>query len=795
LFEAAKQGLGSYTVAAQKAVAGRTMPNVTAGTFKVGDWVVSPQLDELSRDGRTIKLEPRMMRLLVRLAESPGEVLSTPQLLDSVWSGVVVGPASVYQAVSALRKLLGDTDPAPTYIATVIRKGYRLIAPVTTCIAAGAESQLPTDEAAPRNGRRWLAATGLLAIIAIAGWSLWQSRSEPTVVHATLAPIGVGLTKLPRIVVPDFIQAENGGDEGKILAIGVSEVLRERLVRQDALLLSASNPGYKLQQPGVDFEDAMKRVAAEYVLKGTADRVNGRLRLIVQLFRTTTGEALWSQSFDRPETALTQIREEIVAKIGSTLHVPIRSMGNLPVNIDELQMRMQAQLMTFDDPRPDHLERAQILARRATILYPHCARCYLAQGNALYFQKLPGDTFHQRADQARVAVDHALSLDPELAEALLSKADLAGNVDTHEHTGVAVASIEQMYRRAIEIAPSLEWAYAGYGHFLEHVGRIGEATDLYGQALAIDPLSDSLVLTEAVLAGFALGDVPKFDRLMHQAMTLCPDCGHANLWLARSRMAWSGETAEALKLAEDRIAKSPSDFDLNPFTAAAYLEVDDPEAAVAVAGKNPLVQVQLAQYQRQPQHPSQLPDGVKEVSWPPGPGLGFNALAEALRDEAIHTRQFGAALDALALVYRSNRFPPPLAVKSAIVSTHVLMLSGAAEQARDQAHKLLSQLDEEAVGRPSHWFARDRASLFMLLGDEEQAIAELQESQKRNNFVRWWYTGEIDPLFAPLHSDPRFQQLVATARKHRVEQRALVDEMRRRGDLPTRIGPAARAPR
>ena len=98
--------------------------------LQVGEWLVDPALDRLSRDGEIVKLEPRTMRLLLRLCESPGQVMSPQQLLDDVWSGVVVGPASVYQAISQLRKLLLDTDPAPTYIATIPRKGYRLIAPV-----------------------------------------------------------------------------------------------------------------------------------------------------------------------------------------------------------------------------------------------------------------------------------------------------------------------------------------------------------------------------------------------------------------------------------------------------------------------------------------------------------------------------------------------------------------------------------------------------------------------------------------------------------------------------------------
>ena len=97
---------------------------------QVGDWTVEPALDTISRNAETHKLEPRTMRLLMCLVESAGSVVSIDRLLSEVWAGVIVGSASVYQAVSQLRKILGDTDPDPTYIVTVPRKGYRLIAAV-----------------------------------------------------------------------------------------------------------------------------------------------------------------------------------------------------------------------------------------------------------------------------------------------------------------------------------------------------------------------------------------------------------------------------------------------------------------------------------------------------------------------------------------------------------------------------------------------------------------------------------------------------------------------------------------
>ena len=119
------------------------------GAVQIGEWLVDPALDTITRGTATQKLEPRTMRLLLCLANSAGEVVSVDRLLTEVWSGVVVGSASVYQAVSQLRKLLGDVDPNPTYIATVPRKGYRLIAPVVQSGSTGA--RVPVAQAAGGN--------------------------------------------------------------------------------------------------------------------------------------------------------------------------------------------------------------------------------------------------------------------------------------------------------------------------------------------------------------------------------------------------------------------------------------------------------------------------------------------------------------------------------------------------------------------------------------------------------------------------------------------------------------------
>ena len=105
------------------------MPDESS-VLRIGDWRVDPEVDELSREGQTVRVEPRTMQLLLYLAAHAGRVVAVKQLLDEVWSNVVVTQGSVYQAVAQLRRILGDDGEHPSYIENLPRRGYRLIAPV-----------------------------------------------------------------------------------------------------------------------------------------------------------------------------------------------------------------------------------------------------------------------------------------------------------------------------------------------------------------------------------------------------------------------------------------------------------------------------------------------------------------------------------------------------------------------------------------------------------------------------------------------------------------------------------------
>src|SRR5580765_8167336 len=102
------------------------------GAFSIGDWRVDPSLRTLSGVKGERHLEPKLMQVLVLLAEHAGQVVSKERLLETVWADTFVGDEVLSRSISELRRALGDDSKAPRYIQTIPKGGYRLIASVNS---------------------------------------------------------------------------------------------------------------------------------------------------------------------------------------------------------------------------------------------------------------------------------------------------------------------------------------------------------------------------------------------------------------------------------------------------------------------------------------------------------------------------------------------------------------------------------------------------------------------------------------------------------------------------------------
>lgn len=99
---------------------------------RVGEWLIAPSINQISRAGRQLTLEPRLIDLLMYFAHHPGEVLSRDELIENIWMRNIVTNHVVTQSISELRKSLRDGDDNPIeYIITVPKRGYQLTAEVT----------------------------------------------------------------------------------------------------------------------------------------------------------------------------------------------------------------------------------------------------------------------------------------------------------------------------------------------------------------------------------------------------------------------------------------------------------------------------------------------------------------------------------------------------------------------------------------------------------------------------------------------------------------------------------------
>ena len=103
----------------------RASPGTTR--YRFSGHILSPARRTLVRDGRELPLIPRYFDLLVLLIERRNEAVSRNEILDVVWSDVIVTDGALSQAVRILRRTLGDDSREPTFIRTVSRHGYRFV--------------------------------------------------------------------------------------------------------------------------------------------------------------------------------------------------------------------------------------------------------------------------------------------------------------------------------------------------------------------------------------------------------------------------------------------------------------------------------------------------------------------------------------------------------------------------------------------------------------------------------------------------------------------------------------------
>ena len=284
--------------------------------LQIGEWRANRRTNELSRAGSTVRIERKVMEVLMVLADRAGEVVGRDDLLAAVWPGVVVGDDALTQSIIKLRKALGDNPRSPSYIETISKRGYRLIAQVARSDAVPAAHDkrgraAPTSPASARRGIRSLGmALGTALVLAAAGFYFFASRTQPLPVpHAGAEAADEDKTGFLTVTVLPFETVGAGAEQG-YLAQGISSDLMTDLSRLSGLRLI-----------GASGSAAGRHAAstARYVVSGSVQRDGAILRVNVRLTDSRTNEQLWSQRFERPFGDLLAIQNDISRALAGTV--------------------------------------------------------------------------------------------------------------------------------------------------------------------------------------------------------------------------------------------------------------------------------------------------------------------------------------------------------------------------------------------------------------------------------------------------------------------------------------------
>ena len=386
-------------------------------------------------------------------------------------------PAGRYAAAEELRSDLEALR------AEVARGEVRVAAPVGPTVVVAAATPRDRSRAPTRRRALGLAALALGAMaLGVAAWRLWP---RPAAVRS--------LAVLP---------FTNSADDPDIeyLCDGLTEGLIRRFSGLPNLRVSPLSAVIHLKGQHVSPREAGRLLAAGSVLTGELERQGERLQVAASLVDGASGEQLWSGSYDRAESELLALQEEMATVVADqglraelTREERSRLLRNPTANGDAYDLYLQARHLQRLGTEDAYLEAAELL-ERATIRDPRFAQAYLTLAGIHTAMVIDG--YVRPTDgwaRANRFLRQAVALEPDLPDAPAIQHGLAFFFDW-DWRGAELERQRFLRSSAGEFTPDM---LRTYSFELLALGRLDEALTLARRARELDPLSSVLAMLEA----------------------------------------------------------------------------------------------------------------------------------------------------------------------------------------------------------------------------------------------------------------------------------------------------------
>jgi TolB-like protein/Tfp pilus assembly protein PilF len=474
------------------------------GPFRVGAFDVDPARGLITGPAGETRVEPRVMDVLGVLASRAPQPVPRDELILAVWGHAHVTDGVVTRCISLLRQRFEDDRDNPKYIATLSKRGYQLLQPVTFVNGAATPSVAP--------------AAGSLAVL------------------------------------PFLNLSGNAGDE--YLADGLTELLIANLgsVRSLRVISRTSSMTYKRARKPLTEIGAELKVT--HVVEGSLLHSGGRLQVVAQLIEVATDTHRWARTYTRELSGLLSLLNEIAISIAHELRAALtpdeasRLAAPKPLPEDALHAYLRGRFL-WAQRNGDALRKAADSFAACTRIAPDFAPAYGGWADchivlALYGIDKPADA----ALHARRYSDRALALDPGSGEAHASR----GSV--HLFFDWDFDAARQSYEQAIALAPSHSVTYLSYGDLEMALGQFESGIALLQQAVRLSPLDLGY--------GMNVGDFLFFSGRFAEAaaqqarmLEMGPHFVPARLRLAES-YAMAGRATDARHEADRALAEAPT---------------------------------------------------------------------------------------------------------------------------------------------------------------------------------------------------------------------------------------------
>lgn len=499
--------------------------------FWIADWHVDPATCRIKRADEELKLEPKMMTVLICLAEYAGEVLAREKLEQMAWQGTVVGYDSLASSIIKLRKAFGDNSKNPVFIETIPKRGYRLIARISQHEIHPGQLEKTVSNNVDTNISRLNKNNLLLkkiiypfaAVISLFIIFLVASNFDDVQPHVEKSK--------PSIAVLPFKNLSNDAEQD-YFSDGMTADLITDLSKISSLDVISRNSVFVYKNIDVDVRKIHEELGVTYVVEGSVRKVGDTVRISARLIDARNGYNLWADRFDGILKNIFKLQDKVSHKIVSSLAIRLTE-HERNIITQEHTKSVEAydeflhgwQLFWVLSKETNYSARNHFL--KAIELDKDFARAYANLAYTYVYEHINGwsDDEKNPMEQARFYAIKGKELDSTLPQVhwIMSLVHLFS-----KEYQLALSSIQ----RNLTLDPNNADGYGMMAAILNYAGQPKKALKVMKKAMELNPYYPQLYLIIRGEINFNLHKYNNAIQDFEMALSRNPEAQEARLWLA-----------------------------------------------------------------------------------------------------------------------------------------------------------------------------------------------------------------------------------------------------------------------